>query len=306
MNSRDRDKQINTLFNQINSEQEDKFAELITEIDTQIDLIRKTLKEEQELSKDQISFLKDKLFKDLMEDRTHGPYEGLFCMGPCCLYHGYKLIHERSKIQRDNFFFVWLLFLSAPGTLKKKSDREFNKANWDFAENLLLDISGKIFPLNVYPDKNEKYRVHNRYKKVRKKITRIKLEIIEFLNDPRMADFFSEIITFEAVRRIIKEEDRMIKRAVKFVSKEKLVGNRQLYKHLHMKVSDLPTLVSKLPEFGILSDKQEKTTHTITELQNLFDYNPDDIKKDLIYKYCSSNERYNSLSEYLYKFITFD
>lgn len=305
MKFKERESQLYDLYVQISSELENKFVELIPEFDTQIDHIRKTLKEGQELSKNQISFLKDTLFKDLMEDRTHGPHEGLYCWGPCCLYHGYKLIHERSKKQKDNFFFVWLLYLSAPGTLRKKSGRELIKVNWDFTENLLFDISGKNFPLYGYPVKNEKYRVYNRYKKVLNEITRTKLEIIEFLKDPKMVDFIPRIITFEAIRRIIKEEDRMIKRAAKFVSKKKPIGNRQLYKHLRIKASDLASVVSKLPEFGILSDKQKKTNYTITELQNQFDYNPDDIKKDLIYGYCNSKESYGSLSEYLHKFITF-
>lgn len=305
MNSKERESQIYDQSVQISSELEKKFIELIPEFDTQIDHIRKTLKKGPDLSKNQISFLKDKLFKDLMEERTHGPHEGLYCWGPCCLYHGYKLIHERSKKRKDNFFFIWLLFLATPGTLKMKSGRELIKVNWEITENLLFDISGKIFPLKEYPDKNEKYRVYNRYKKVLNEITRIKLGIIEFLEDPRMADFIPIIITFEAVRRIIKEEDRIIKRTVKFVSKEKLVENRQLYKYLHIEVSDLPSVVSKLPEFGILHDSKKKTTYTITELQDLFDYNPEDIKEELIFMYCSSVERYDSLSKHLHKFITF-
>lgn len=305
MNSQEREKQINALYYQIYSEKEDKFGEHIPEFNTQIDTIRKTLGEEQKLSKDQISFLKDTLFKDLIEDRTHGPYEGLYCWGPCCLYHGYKLIHERSKKQKDNFFFTWLLFLSTSGKSKKKSNRKFVEANWDFAEKLLLDISGKFFLKKSYPYKSEKYRVFSRYKNALLEITKIKLRISEFLKDPKMADFIPKIITFEAIIRIFKKEDKMRKRAVKFVSKEKLVENRQLYKYLHIKASDLPSLVSKLPESGILSDKKKKTIYSITESQNLFDYKPDDIKRFLIYWYCSLNESYDSLSKYLHKFITF-
>lgn len=197
------------------------------------------------------------IYQKLNENRMH-PFNGFFCLSPCCLYPYYKLIHKRSKLRKDYFFLAWLLILT--GDLRKGNSEKYFNYNQKFAKDLIFevilenrpikynlklaeDLMFKITLKNLPWIANKKriYQILKRYKKIISSTIWCKLWLF-YKGSQNIRLMFAQ----EYYRKVEKPTERYVKLAEKIirdVKKEKEVTQRQLEIRYSKKIGELDFLL---------------------------------------------------------------
>jgi len=180
----------------------------------------------------------------IIRGETHGPFEGLFCFCPSCLCHLYKETHKRSKIEEENFFFVWLLVQR--GEYRIEKGKKVFRADWKHAEDLIFQIEDRKFLDYPEGSRNEKYRIAQRYKKIIAEAKKEKFDLIVYFNEKwlRINEAILRKAVFKATKKCSYMDEKLLKK-IKNFSKEKERGAslRQLERRFTKKKADLTSLI---------------------------------------------------------------
>jgi len=219
-----------------------------------------------EIYEEKISTLKW-LFQDLMKSKTHGPYEGLYCFCPSCLYRCYRIYHKRSKIVKKSFFFVWLLIQKME---YKEGWKKPFRYNWEPAEKLMFQISGidipKCYPpLELSGMLSQKYRMAVKYRKILKDAYKKKCELIN-LNPPhKLEEIVIRRAHSSALVKAAMMDTKYIEKIYDYVKKNGACTQREIQLRFSKK-----RILELLPPIFLPQDSQKGTVYGDPESKIVF------------------------------------
>jgi len=176
--------------------------------------------------------------------RIHGYFEGLWCFCPSCLYHFYKKTHGRSKIEWENFFFVWLLIQKGKTRIEK--GKEVFRADWKFAEDLILKISGRKFLKYKKGTRDEKYRMAARYKKIISTAKKEKFDLVVYFNSnwEKINEAIARKAILKATKKVLYMDEKLLKKIREFSKEKRGASLGQLERKFTKKKAHLVSLLS--------------------------------------------------------------
>jgi len=219
-----------------------------------------------EIYEEKISTLK-RLFQDLKKSKTHGPYEGLYCFCPSCLYRCYRIYHKRSKIIKESFFFVWLLLQKMD---YKEGWKKPFKFNWELAERLMFQISGidisKYYPPCEFSGTlSQKYRMAVKYRKILKDAYKKKCELISLYLPHKLEEIVIRRAHSSAWAKAAMMDSKYLEKIYDYVKKNGACTQREIQRRFSKK-----RILELLPPIFLPQDSQKGTVYGDPESKIIF------------------------------------
>lgn len=228
-----------------------------------------------------------KIYEYLKEGKTHGVY----CLCPLCLFQFHKLTHKNSKIREENFLLGLLLILNAK--FIEKNGKKIPKHNWKLVNDLMFQITGntKYFEdYCSYEERNKKYKVGSRYRKIFLKAYSEKKRLIYSTSKhgQNVGTLIYSKAYLQAVKKTIEMDGKLRNTIFNYIKKNEKITLRQLERRFpKLRVKDLVYYLDIFRDEGVIQwNQHQKYIYSTGKdkqiIRNHWDKIIREIKKSLI------------------------